>query len=117
MTNHLAGYEPRRRRRGGQASIREDIHVHAAAATVRAYLADPTSYRRWLPDAVQEFRADSEGASFVLALPGRREMVSLRRGASGDPREVAYRMDDGGVVDALDWGLHPEGRQIGRAHV
>lgn len=109
MTMHLAGYDRAPRRGGGWATIREDVHVHASAAGARSYLADPTALRRWLPDAITDFTADSEGASFVLNLPGRQEAASLRRVASDDAREVAYRMDEGGSVDALHWGLHSEG--------
>ncbi len=111
MTMHLLDYQPAPRRSGGWATIREDVHVHANAAEVRALLADPTAYRPWLPDALQGLRADSEGVSFMIVLPGRQEPVSLRRSPADDPREVTYRMDDGGAVDALRWGLHPEGRR------
>lgn len=115
MTMHLAGYERGPRRKGGLASIREDIHVHAAASTVRAALADPSLYRPWLPDALREVRADSEGATYILSLPAREEALSLRREVTEDPREVVYRMDEGGAVDALRWALHPEG--LNECHV
>jgi|GEM_PF-1151485 len=105
----MAGFESAPRRSGGWATLREDVHVHVGAPDVRAHLADPTGYHRWLPPAVRDVRADSEGASFVLGLPGRQEDVSLRRTPSDDAREVVYRMDDGGVVDTLRWGLYPEG--------
>lgn len=111
MSHHLADYESAPRRGAGWTALREDVHVHVSAPVVRAYLADPTGYRRWLPPAVRDVYADSEGTSFVLGLPGRQEGVSLRRSPTDDPREVVYQMDNGGVVDTLRWGLHPEGHR------
>lgn len=109
MTSHIPGYDAGPRRRGGLTLIRQDIHVHASAATVLATLGDPSAYAGWLPPAMRDWRADTEGMAFILALPGRQEPYSLRRDASADPREVVYRVDEGGVAESLAWGLHREG--------
>lgn len=111
MTMHIPEYDAgSRRRRGGVASIREDVHIHASAPEVRALIADPTAYRSWLPEAVRDFAADSEGLSFVIALLGRAETVSLRRVNDPDPRSVVYRLDGGGVAEMLTCSLFPEGQ-------
>jgi hypothetical protein len=111
VTMHIPEYDAgSRRRRGGVASIREDVHIHAGAPEVRALVADPTAYSAWLPEAVREFTADSEGLSFAIALPGRTETVSLRRVNDPDPRSVVYRLDQGGVAEVLTWSLFPEGQ-------
>lgn len=115
MTMHLAGYDGRPQRRKGLATIREDIHVHLAAATARAALGDPTAIRAWLPESMTWLSGDSEGFRIDLALPARTETISLRRAASEDPREVLYRRDEGGAVEELAWGLHAEA--LGECHI
>lgn len=109
IPGHAPGFDEAPEPRDGLARIREDVHVHAGAPDVRALLADSTAYRDWLPPAIQQFQADSEGMRFVISLPGRTEEYSLRRDASADPREVVYRIDAGGVAETLSWGLYPEG--------
>jgi len=109
MTMHLSGYEPAKRNSGGLAIIREDVHIHAGAPDIRALLADPTAYEPWLPEAVRDYRADSEGVAFTMQLPARAEQVSLRRVADPDLRQVMFRKDEGGPVERMSWGLHSEG--------
>ncbi len=109
MTSHIPGYDPGPKRLGGLATIREDIHVHIGAPQMRALIGDPTSWRAWLPEGVRDFRADTEGVGFIIGLPGRDEAYSLRRAPADDPREVVYRLDEGGVAESVSWGLHPEG--------
>lgn len=112
MTMHIPEYDAgSRRRRGGIASVREDVHIHAGATEVRTLLADPTSYTAWLPEAICDFTADSEGLAFAVTLPGRTETVSLRRVNDPDPRSVVYRLDQGGVAEVLTWSLFPEGQR------
>lgn len=110
MTMHLSGYDQGPRRRKGLATIREDIHLHIAAAAARAAVGDPTAYRPWLPDSITHRHADTEGLRIDVALPGRTETISVRRAPSEDQREVLYRRDDGGTVEELAWGLHAEGQ-------
>ncbi len=111
MTMHLAGYDSSPRRRNGLATIREDIHLHIAASEARAAVADPTAYQAWLPDRMCNYHADSEGLRVDLDLPGRTETMSVRRAPSEDQREVLYRIDRGGAVEELVWGLHSEGQR------
>lgn len=111
MTMHLAGYESPRPRRGGLATIREDVHLHIAAAEARAAVSDPTAYQQWLSEAMSGFSADTEGLRFELSLPGRTETVSLRRHPTDDPREVVFRIDEGGALDLLTWAVFPEGQR------
>jgi hypothetical protein len=108
---HLPEYDAGSRRRSdGVASVREDVHVHAGAPEVRALLADPPAYRAWLPEAIRDFVADSEGLAFTMVLPGRTESVSLRRVNDSEPRSIVYRLDQGGAVQTLTWSLFPEGQ-------
>jgi len=109
VPGHTPGGDTGPRKRAGFAAIREDVHIHAGAPAVRALLADPRTWRDWLPPAVRAFQADSEGVGFRLTLPGREEAYSLRRDASEDPREIVYRVDEGGVAETLTWALFPEG--------
>ncbi|MGE3960832.1 MAG: SRPBCC family protein [Dehalococcoidia bacterium] len=111
MTMHLAGYEPGPRRRNGLATIREDIHLHIPAAEARAAVADPTAYGAWLPDSIGNYQADTEGLRIDIELPGRTETLSVRRAPSDDHREVLFRLDRGGAVEELAWGLHSEGQR------
>ena len=111
MTMHLAGYDPGPRRRNGLATIREDIHLHIAVADARAAVSDPTAYRDWLPESMGNYQADSEGMRVDLELPGRTETMSVRRAATDDQREVLYRLDQGGAIEELVWGLHSEGQR------
>ena len=111
MTMHLPGYEAPRGRRGGIASIREDVHVHLGMADLRAFVADPPAYRAWLPDAITQFEADSEGLRFHLRLLGRSEGGDLRRAPSDNPREIVFTQSEGGNVDQLTWALYPEGQR------
>jgi len=61
--------------------LREDIHVHAAAATVYARLADFDALDQWLPPAFQQITRDGDGRHdgfrCRLALPGRQETIHL----------------------------------------
>lgn len=112
MTSHIPGYDHTPRRRNGLATIREDIHLHAAIARVRAAVSDPTAFGAWLPENMSNYHADTEGLRVDLALPGRTETFSLRRAPTEDQREVLYRQDgehQGGTIDELSWGLHSEG--------
>lgn len=109
MTMHLAGYDPGPRRRNGLATIREDIHLHISVAAARAAVADPTEYGAWLPESMGNYHADTEGLRLDLGLPGRTETISVRRAPTEDHREVLYRLDGGGAVEELVWGLHSEG--------
>ena len=111
MTMHLAGYESPSPRRDGLATIREDIHLHVSAAEARSAVSDPTRYRPWLPEGVSGFSADTEGLRFELSLPGRTEAISLRRSPTDDPREVVFRLDEGGVAETMTWALFPEGQR------
>lgn len=109
MTNHLAGYETPKAPRDGLQRLRDDIHIHAVPAEVRARLADPTTYDEWLSTHVRDFSADTEGMRFNLALPGRIEPVRLRREPLADPYLVAYVRDGDSAVDSITWALHVEG--------
>jgi len=110
MAMHLPGYDAGPRRRGDLATVREDIHLHVSAARARAAVADPQAYAAWLTEAMSNYHADTEGLRLDLSLPGRTETISVRRAPSDDHREVTYRRDQGGAVEELNWGLHPEGQ-------
>ncbi|MDA0270586.1 MAG: SRPBCC family protein [Chloroflexi bacterium] len=109
MTNHLPGFEAPKAARDGLQHLRDDIHLHAAAAEVRARLADPTTYDEWLSTQIRDFVADTEGMQFTLGLPGRAEPVRLRREPHGDPYLVTYVRDGDSSVESLTWALHVEG--------
>jgi hypothetical protein len=111
MTMHLPDYDPAPRRRAGLALVRQDVHVHAAIADVRALLADPTTYRPWLPDAVRTFEADSEGFRARISLPGRTEDYALRRVPTDNTRELAFERDEAGAAHSFTWALYPEGQR------
>jgi hypothetical protein len=109
MTNHLPGYDTPKPIRDGLQRLRDDIHIHAAPAEVRARLADPTTYDEWLAPHVRDFSADTEGMQFALAIPGRTEPVRLRRQPLADVYLVAYVRDGDSAVESLTWALHAEG--------
>ncbi len=109
MTSHLAGYEPPKAARDGLVRLRDDIHVHATPAEVRARLADPTTYGDWLSPQVRDLVADTEGMQFTLGLPMRAEPVRLRREPHSDAVLIAYVRDGSSAVESLTWSLHVEG--------
>jgi hypothetical protein len=87
--------------------IREDVHLHAPAPAVRQRILDLSTYDEWLAPAFRDFRADDEGWSFTLALPGRTEAGRLRRGGIEDGA-VTFVQDGGGVIHSLTWAMHAE---------
>lgn len=89
------------------ARIREDVHLHAAATAVQQRILDLTTYDEWLAPAFRDFRADDEGWSFTLALPGRIERGRLRRGGI-EARAVTFVRDGDGSIEALTWVMHAE---------
>ena len=89
------------------ARIREDVHVHVPAQTIRERILDLPTYDEWLAPVFRDYRADGEGCSFVLALPGRTEQARLRRGGVED-RALTLVRDAAGVYESLAWALHAE---------
>ena len=87
--------------------IRDDVHLHADPAAVRQRILDLTTYDQWLAPAFRDYRADDEGFSFTLVLPGRTEEARLRRGGVED-RAVTLVRDGGGAYESVTWALHSE---------
>lgn len=95
----------------GPVRIREDVHVHAAAQAIRERILDLATYDDWLAPAFRDYRADGEGCSFALALPGRTEQGRLRRGGVEERAVTLLRDDIGGggsVYESITWALHAE---------
>lgn len=87
--------------------IREDVHLHAALPAVQRRILDLESYGEWLSPAFRDVRADGEGCSFALALPGRTELARLRRGGVED-RAFTLVRDGDGAIESMAWALHAE---------
>lgn len=95
----------------GVVRIREDVHLHASRQTVHQRILDLASYHQWLAPAFRDFRADREGCSFALALPGRTERGRVRRGGTEDGAVTLVRDgdgDEGGAYESITWALHAE---------
>ena len=92
--------------------IREDVHVHASAQAVLQRVLDLSTYDEWLAPAFRDYRADDEGCSFDLVLPGRVEHARLRRG--GVEAGAFSLVRDGanasgaGALDSIVWAMHSE---------
>ncbi|MGE3857429.1 MAG: hypothetical protein AB7G21_10795 [Dehalococcoidia bacterium] len=87
--------------------IREDVHLHAPAHAVHQRLLDLATYDEWLAPQFRDFRADDEGWSATLVLPGRAEPARLRRGGIEDGA-VTFVRDGDSAVDTLTWAMHAE---------
>ena len=87
--------------------IREDVHVHAPAHALQQRILDLSTYEEWLAPQIRDFRADDEGWSGTLVLPGRTERARLRRGGT-EAGAVTFVRDGDGAVDALTWAMHSE---------
>ena len=87
--------------------IREDVHVHASAHAIQQRILDLPTYDEWLAPAFRDFRADGEGCSFTLVLPGRTEQARFRRGGIED-RAVTLVRDGAGVYESITWALNAE---------
>jgi len=91
--------------------IREDVHVHASAQAVLQRVLDLATYDEWLAPAFRDYRADDEGCSFDLVLPGRVDHARLRRGGveAGAFSLVRDGANSGaGAVDSIVWAMHSE---------
>ena len=87
--------------------IREDVHVHASAQAVLQRVLDLSTYDEWLAPAFRDYRADDEGCSFDLVLPGRVEPARLRRGGV-EAGAFSLVRDGDSAVDSIVWALHAE---------
>jgi len=100
----------------GVVRIREDVHLHATVPVVHQRILDLHTYDEWLAPPFRDFRADGEGCSFTLALPGRAERGRLRRGGIEDRALTLVRDGEGaasGTYESITWALHAEsGREV-----
>lgn len=89
--------------------VRDDVHIHAPAETVRAQLTlgAPNAYD-WLPEAFADRQIDDETFCFRLALPLRSERAALVLGGD-DGRAIELVAEGPGAIRALSWVVNVEG--------
>ena len=87
--------------------IREDVHMHASVHALQQRILDLATYDEWLGPQFRDVRADDEGWSFTLALPGRAEQGRLRRGGI-EAGAVTFVRDGAGTVETIRWAMHAE---------
>lgn len=85
--------------------VREDVHIHASYAEVRALIVTP---QQWHPASFDEVNGGDEAVSFRLLLPLRSEVARLRRSGNADPVTLEYSGGEAGNVRALNWAINAE---------
>ena len=92
------------------ASVREDVHVHVAADELRPLLEDPRAFDAWLAPQFSGLSVDQSQWSLELALPGRREQITLRAAAGQADGSLVYeRADPASTFAVLSMALFAEG--------
>ncbi|RLT27103.1 MAG: hypothetical protein DWI48_04525 [Chloroflexi bacterium] len=85
--------------------VREDVHIHASYAEVRALVMAP---QQWHPASFDDVMGGDEDIAFRLLLPMRSEVAMLHRNQSADVTMLEYSGDEASSVRALNWAINAE---------